>query len=68
MTVRRVTYKPDAPGRTAPYPGSPYMPFGAFVMSPRMQGLVNKIARDTAVLARMLSPDGVDDPDDSKPK
>ena len=67
MTVTRITYKQDAPGRTAPYPGSPYLPFGAFVMSPRMQGLVNKISRDTAIIARMLSPEG-DDPRDGKPR
>lgn len=60
MTVRRVIYKQDAPGRLAPYPGSPYLPFGAFCMSPRMQGLVNKVSRDGAIIARMLSPDGVD--------
>ena len=67
MTVTRITYKQDAPGRTAPYPGSPYLPFGAFVMSPRMQGLVNKISRDVAVIARMLSPESEDERED-KPR
>ena len=63
MTVRRIIYKQDAPGRVAPYPGSPYLPFGAFCMSPRMQGLVNKVCRDTAIIAKLLSPDGPEQPD-----
>ena len=58
MAVRRITYKPDTPGRVTPHPGSPYLPFGAFVMSPRVQGLITKVAGDMAVYARAISPDG----------
>jgi len=68
MAVRRIRYKEDQPGRMAPYPGSPYMPFGAFVMSPRMQGLVTKVTLDMSVVARALSPDSADDGRQSKPR
>lgn len=56
--VRRVVYREDKPGRTTPYPGSPFLPFGAFAVSPRVQGLVLKVARDGAIIAKMLSPKG----------
>jgi hypothetical protein len=61
MGVRRIRYKQDQPGRTAPYPGSPFLPFGAFVMSPRMQGLVTKVTMDMAAYAKAISPDGPDE-------
>ena len=61
MPVKRIRYKEDPPGRTAPLPGSPYMPFGAFAVSPRMQGLVTKVTSDMAVYARAISPDGPDE-------
>lgn len=54
--IARITYKQDQPGRTAPYPGSPYRPFGAFVMSPRMQGLVLRVTRDVKAFAEGISP------------
>lgn len=54
MTVRRVQYKADKPGRVTPYPGSPFLPFGAFCISPRIQGLTLKIGRDVATLAKMF--------------
>jgi hypothetical protein len=68
MAVRRIRYKEDQPGRMAPYPGSPYLPFGAFVMSPRMQGLVLKVTSDMAVYARAISPDNTDDQREGKPR
>jgi hypothetical protein len=68
MGVTRIQYKEDKPGRTTPYPGSPYLPFGAFCVSPRMQGLMNKVGRDTAIIAKMISPDSADDGrDDGRP-
>lgn len=68
MHVAKVTYRADKPGRVAPYPGSPYLPFGAFCLSPRMQGLMMKVGRDTAILARMLSPEGPEQDGDPKPR
>lgn len=52
-----IRYKQDAPGRVAPYPRSPYLPFGAFCMSPRVQGLVLKVARDVKAFAESISPE-----------
>lgn len=63
MGVRRIVYRPDRPGKKSPYPGSPFLPFGAFAVSPRMQGLVMKVARDGAILAKMFVPPS-DDPRD----
>lgn len=62
MTGRivRARYRPDQPGRKAPYPGSPFLPFGAFAVSPRVQGLAMQVARDIAVVAKALSPEGED--------
>ena len=68
MPVKRIRYKEDPPGRMAPLPGSPYLPFGAFVMSPRMQGLVLKVTGDMAVYAKAISPDGPDEGSEGKPK
>ena len=56
--VGRIRYREDKPGKVTPYPGSPYLPFGAFALSSRMQGLTLKIARDGALIAKMLSPKG----------
>ena len=52
-----VRYKQDSPGRTSPYPGSPYLPFSAFCVSPRVQGIALKVAGDIAVFAKGISPD-----------
>lgn len=60
MSVVRARYKQDQPGRRAPYPGSPYLPFGAFAVSERVQGLVLKVASDIAVFAKAISPEGED--------
>jgi hypothetical protein len=68
MAVRRIRYKEDPPGRTAPLPGSPYLPFGAFAVSPRMQGLVTKVTSDMAVFARSISPESADEGREGKPR
>lgn len=60
MHVTKITYRADKPGRVTPYPGSPFLPFGAFCVSPRMLGLMMKVGRDTAIIAKMLSPQGPD--------
>jgi len=52
-----VRYKQDAPGRTAPYPKSPYLPFSRFCTSARVQGLALKVAGDIAVFAKAISPE-----------
>jgi len=61
MTRRIVYYRADKPGKVTPYPGSPFLPFGAFAVSARMQGLMNKVGRDTAGLAKMFVPSGSDE-------
>lgn len=69
MSGRIVTmhYKQDSPGRTSPYPGSPYLPFSRFCTSARVQGLALQIARDISAVAKAISPES-DEPRASKPK
>jgi hypothetical protein len=58
-----IRYKADSPGRTAPYPGSPYLPFSRFCTSRRVQGLVLHIAADVAAFAKSISPESDDERD-----
>lgn len=62
MGVVKITYRADKPGKKTPYYQSKGMlPFGAFCVSPRVQGLVLKIGRDTATLAKMFVPPSDDE-------
>lgn len=68
MKVERIYYKEDRPGRTAPYPGSPYMPFSRFCTSRRVQGLMLKVASDVKAFAEGISPDSDEEGSKGKPK
>lgn len=62
-------YVQDKPGRVAPYPESRGMlPFGAFAVSPRIQKLTIRIAKDVKALAKIVAPDGDDEGDGPKYK
>lgn len=65
--ARSLRYVQDKPGRVTPYPESRGMlPFGAFAVSPRVQKLTIRIAKDVKALAKAISPEG-EDPRDGKP-
>lgn len=59
MADRTLRYVPDKPGRKTPYPESKGMlPFGAFAVSPRIQKVALKIAKDVKAVAESIAPVG----------
>ena len=65
--ARALYYKADRPGQKTPNKESPHLqPFGMFAVSPRIQALTIRIAKDVKAVAKAISPEG-DDPRDGKP-
>ena len=66
--ARTLRYVHDEPGRLTPYPESRGMlPFGAFAVSPRIQKLTLRIAKDVKAVAKAISPEGPERGPDSGP-
>jgi hypothetical protein len=66
--ARTLRYVHDKPGRLTPYPESRGMlPFGAFAVSPRIQKLTLRIAKDVKAVAKAISPEGPERGPDSGP-
>jgi hypothetical protein len=65
--ARAMRYVADKPGQKTPNRESPdLMPFGIFAVSPRIQKLTIRIAKDVKAVAKAISPES-DEPVD-KPK
>lgn len=57
--ARALYYKADRPGQKTPNKESPHLqPFGMFAVSPRIQALTIRIAKDVKAVAKAISPEG----------
>jgi hypothetical protein len=65
--ARALRYVQDKPGQKTPNRESPHLqPFGMFAVSPRIQALTIRIAKDVKAVAKSISPDGEEET--GKPK